>query len=199
MRVAYELYQQKPLHSHALLSDVFLHDVWTFHLQGGGASRSLRDFQALFTLENLQQVNPAVKFLFGLRGFLGRLFGWDNETHRQDANSQIAAASYIHRLNATDHSRSMIEPGAADGPFQVVFAFENEALAEIINGTVHAFSLLTMEPAADGYTVYWAIYVKNVSWLTPLYMLLIDPFRRWLIYPAIIKHIERVWALTYQK
>ena len=69
----------------------------------------------------------------------------------------------------------------------VVYSFENEALHEIINATGHHFLLMSMEPAEGGYTVYWAIYTKNTSWLTPLYMMLIDPVRRALVYPNIIK------------
>ena len=87
----------------------------------------------------------------------------------------------------------MTKPGTPNGPFRVIYEFENEALSEIINGTVHAFSLLALEPVADGYQVCWAIYVKNVNWLTPFYMALIDPFRRILIYPILIRHIERAW------
>ncbi len=66
-----------------------------------------------------------------------------------------------------------------------------------MNATVHAFSLMAMEPAMDGYTVYWAIYVKKTNWLTPIYMTLIDPFRRHIVYPAITKKLERAWTSAY--
>jgi hypothetical protein len=33
-----------------------------------------------------------------------------------------------------------------------------------------------------------------VGFITPDYMALIDPFRRWIIYPAILNHIRAVWA-----
>ena len=97
-------------------------------------------------------------------------------------------------------ARSLHEPGStinANRPFRIVYAFETEALHEVINRTSHAFLHVSMEPAADGYTVYWAVYVKKVSWLTPLYMKLIDPFRRLLVYPAVIKMLERAWASKY--
>jgi hypothetical protein len=40
------------------------------------------------------------------------------------------------------------------------------------------------------------IYVKKVSGLTPLYMALIDPFRRFIVYPALVRHVEQMWGST---
>ena len=63
----------------------------------------------------------------------------------------------------------------------------------MINRTVHAFLLFALEPAPNGHTLYWGIYVKPVSRLTPIYMALIDPFRRLLIYPQLIRRFETAW------
>ena len=38
------------------------------------------------------------------------------------------------------------------------------------------------------------VYVKPVSRLTGAYMALIDPFRRWIVYPALIRRFEAMWA-----
>ncbi|TMG01470.1 MAG: DUF2867 domain-containing protein, partial [Chloroflexi bacterium] len=48
-----------------------------------------------------------------------------------------------------------------------------------------------------GYTLYLAIYVKPVSRLTTLYMALIDPFRRLIVYPALGRQIQQRWSRTY--
>ena len=56
---------------------------------------------------------------------------------------------------------------------------------------------MAMERAKDGYVAYWAIYVKNSSWFTPLYMTLIDPFRRVFVYPPVIKAMEEGWTKAY--
>jgi hypothetical protein len=37
------------------------------------------------------------------------------------------------------------------------------------------------------------VYVTNASWITPFYMALIDPFRRWFVYPALLKNIHASW------
>jgi hypothetical protein len=45
--------------------------------------------------------------------------------------------------------------------------------------------------------LYWAIYVKPVGRLTPVYLALIDPFRRFVVYPALIRDIQAVWARAF--
>jgi hypothetical protein len=191
MRLSPRVFQQKSLYAHAFLADVPLHDVWAIHLKGGGSGYTLQSLQPFVRFQNIEQVHPIVRGLFALRFLLGKLFRWDNDVTR--VADEIAPNSYLHHLSAADQARSLTKPGTLNGPFRVIYEFENEALSEIINGTVHAFSLLAMEPVADGYQVCWAIYVKNVNWLTPFYMALIDPFRRILIYPILIRHIERSW------
>jgi Protein of unknown function (DUF2867) len=70
------------------------------------------------------------------------------------------------------------------GLFRVVYRFENEQLVEIQNRTVHAAALSALAERADSYRFYFAIYVRQRTWVTPFYMGLIDPFRKWIIYPA---------------
>ena len=47
-----------------------------------------------------------------------------------------------------------------------------------------------------GYRLYWAIYVENVSAFTPLYMAAIEPFRRFVVYPATLAAIRMAWTST---
>jgi hypothetical protein len=48
-----------------------------------------------------------------------------------------------------------------------------------------------------GYRLYWAVYVKPASWLTPVYMALIEPFRRLIVYPAMLARVRRAWIARY--
>ena len=172
MRISNAEFLKKSLRVHSFLNDVPLHDAWVFRLKRGGEERTLDDFQALFS-EVMSSTNLIVKGLFKLRFAIGSLFGWD------DSNQQIPSASYIHRLNPDDKASSLRKPGSRTmGPFHQIYAFENETLEEVINKTVHAFSAMAMEPREDVYRLYWAIYVKRVNRFTPVYMTLIDPFRR---------------------
>lgn len=193
MQISPETFRKKPLRVHSFLSDVALHDVWAFHLVSTPEPHTLHDFRILWLSQDMEQSSRIVRGLFWLRGVLGRLFRWD------DTGDGRPSSSYSTRLTEADRAQSIAPPGSpSGGPFQLVYEFDNEALDEVMNATVHAFSLMAMEPAPHGYTVYWAIYVKPVSWLTPVYMKLIDPFRRLFVYPSLIKRMEAAWASAYQ-
>ena len=92
---------------------------------------------------------------------------------------------------------SLVPPGSKDGPFDVVYVFPNETLSEIINATVHAFLAQTLTRTSTGYRLYWAIYVRPGGWITPAYMALIDPFRRWIVYPQILDKVRDRWIRLY--
>jgi Protein of unknown function (DUF2867) len=83
--------------------------------------------------------------------------------------------------------------GTPEGRFRVVNCFENEQLLEVQNRTVHAAALSALAERVDSYRFYFAVYVRQRTWITPFYMGLIDPFRRWIIYPALLKTIRATW------
>lgn len=184
-------YQALDLRAHALLAAVPLHDVWQVELPGGGPGRTIEDVRALLRAERLRALGPAVRALFALRWWLGRVLGWD--APRPDD----AARSYRQRLSAEDRARSQVAPGTPDGPFAVLYVHEREAVSEIRNATVHAFSVLALEPRTAGYRLLWAIHVARVGWLTRFYMALIDPFRRLVVYPAVLGYLGRAWRAAY--
>ena len=181
-------YRALELRAHALLADVPLHDVWRVELPGDGAERTLADVRDLMSFERLSSLNPVVRALFSLRGLLGRIFGWDSAQATPDAPTRLE------RLTQQDRRESLVEPGSRDGPFRVLYVRPFEAASEIRNATVHAFSVLALQPRPEGYRLFWAIYVQPVGRLTGLYMALIDPFRRLLIYPALLRHLHRAWC-----
>jgi hypothetical protein len=79
----------------------------------------------------------------------------------------------------------------------VLYVLGDEALSELRNATVHAFLVLALTPHPEGYTLYLAIYVKRVTRFTPLYMALIDPFRRFIVYPALGRQAQQGWSRAY--
>ena len=188
MRVTSEEYEGIDLRAHSLLEDVPLHDVWRVELPGGGPGRTIEDIRGLVSMEKLRSANAAVGFLFGLRGWLGRIFGWDREP------PQASAESFLHRLSVADRQRSLITPGTLDGSFRILFVSPQEAISEIQNATVHAFSVYALLESSSGYRLYWGIYVRPAGRTTSFYMRLIDPFRRVIIYPAILRYIRSAWA-----
>ena len=188
VRVTPEEYERIDLRAHSLLADVPLHDVWMVELAGGGPGRTMVDLRGLLSLENLTAANPAVRFLFGLRAWLGPVFGWDREP------LQASRESFLQRLSAADRESSLVAPGTPEGSFRVLLVSPREAISEIQNSTVHAFSVFALAEHSSGYRLYWGIYVRPVGRITSWYMRLIDPFRRVIIYPAVLRYIRAAWA-----
>jgi hypothetical protein len=183
-----------PLRVHSFLSDVPVHDVWVMDLAAVRGKATLEEFRRRTKSRNLvAKTSWPVRALFGLRFFLGRVFGWDREPERSKP------AYFAERLTAEDRQRSILPAGTAEKFFRVVYSFENEALLEVINRTVHAALLTALVETAHGYRFYFAVYVCELSWVSRAYMALIDPFRRRLVYPAILKQIQRDWVEVFQR
>lgn len=192
MRVAHAELQALPLDAHAILADVPLADVSAIDLEGGGAGRTLADLAALMPIDALMQTNIVTRALFGLRSWLGRVLGWDRSAHDR------AEDSYLARVSDALRARSQVPPGRMEGPFRLLFRLEQESLSEIRNATVHAFLCAALLERPGGYRLYWGVYVKPISRLTPLYMALIEPFRRFVVYPAMLRQLRRAWASRYR-
>jgi hypothetical protein len=192
MRVDAAEFRALPLEAHALLDDVPLKDVNAVDLPGGGPGRTLRDVRALIPPGGLMKANLMTRALFGMRLWLGRLFSWDGPEHDR------ADASYLNRVSEAIRARSAAPPGTREDGFRLLYLLEQESLAEIRNATVHAFLCGALCARPGGYRLYWGIYVKPTSRLTPVYMALIEPFRRFLVYPAIFRRLRRAWFARYQ-
>jgi hypothetical protein len=87
--------------------------------------------------------------------------------------------------------------GAREGPFRLVYRFENEQLLELINRTAHAAALSVLVETPDAYRFYFGVYVRSVGRLTPVYMALIDPFRTWIVYPSLLRGVRAKWNTTF--
>lgn len=186
-------FQAKDFRVNSFLDDVPLHDVWVFRLQGGDEGLTLRDAQEVLAEFSPLDANTAVALLVGFRMFFGGLIGLDDEKYFDQRSS------YTNRLTEEDRALSLEQPEATGELFRPVYRFDNEQLAEMMNRTAHAFFCMAIEPAGDGYTMYWAIYVRETGGLTPIYMSLIDPFRRYIVYPAIVRSVERTWAARWNE
>ncbi len=191
-RATSEEYRRLTLRAHSLLADVPLHDVWRVALPGGGASRTMQDVRSVLQAARSQPLSPPVRALFALRWLLGRLFRWDRPL------SEPEVWSFRTRLTGADRRQSTVEPGTLDGPFAVLYVHTAEAVSEIRNATVHAFLVWALEPAPDGYQLFWAIHVLPVSAWTRPYLALIDPFRRWLVYPSLLRRIHEAWSREFK-
>lgn len=186
-------FERLPLRVHRLLAGVPLHDVWVVDLPDPRPGITLDEFLRAVN-ERPFTPTPLVRALLDLRLFIGRLFGLD-----RPRPSTRAAPTFADRLTDADRARSLLPPGVREGPdglFRVVYKFENEKLVELINRTVHAAALSALVETASSYRFYFAVYVRSVGWWTPLYMAAIDPFRKLLLYPLLLRSVRANWDRT---
>ena len=189
-QIAREEFERLPLRAHAFLAGVPLHDVWAIDLPRTRAGITLAEFLRragrLF-----RRQPPAVRALLSIRFFVGGMLGWDRVAPGS------VSESFAQRLTDEDRARSLAPAGTPDGPFRIVYRFENEQLDEVVNRTAHAGALSALVEAATGYRFYFAVYVREVSRLTPLYMAAIDPFRKVIVYPALLRSVSIQWNATF--
>ena len=70
-------------------------------------------------------------------------------------------------------------------------------MSELRNATVHAFVSLSIRQTPGGYLAYLGVFVQPVHRFTRLYMAAITPFRRLVVYPAVIRKMQSTWAERY--
>ena len=180
-------YLSLKLRAHELLHDVPLYDVSFVDLPGGGEGRTIADIRALDSAAPPSRITRA---LYGLRRLLGQLFRWDREGGIRPEDSRVS------RLSEGDRRDSEIAPGTPDGSFLVLYQFPCETLSETRNATVHGYVCMALVRTASGYRLYYAVYVRPVSWLTRPYLVAIEPFRR-ILYPVMLRRIQRAWTAAY--
>jgi hypothetical protein len=79
-------------------------------------------------------------------------------------------------------------------PFTPLYLLEDEWAAEIANRTMHGVLHLGWVPdEAGGYRGQMAVLVKRNGLLGTAYMAAIRPFRHLLVYPQMLRDIERGW------
>src|SRR5918997_5379516 len=79
-------------------------------------------------------------------------------------------------------------------PFAPLYRIDVEFAAEMSNRTVHSVMHVAWVDQGEGcYQGQMAVYVKPRGRLGKGYMALIKPFRYWVVYPALMRPIEREW------
>ena len=189
-RISRPEFERLPLRVHDLLAGVPLHDVWAVDLPRTRPGITLDEFLRAAGALPLTP-SPVVRALLGIRLGVGRLLGWDREP---DASVR---ETFAIRLTADDLAKSLVPAGTPAGLFRIVYRFDNEQLLELINRTAHAGALTALVEAPYAYRFYFGIYVRSVGRLTPAYMALIDPFRKLIVYPSLLRSIRATWSHTF--
>jgi hypothetical protein len=189
-RVSAQEFERLPLRVHAFLAGVPLHDVWAVDLPWARSGITLDELLRTASA-CLLTPSPVVRALLNIRLFVGRRLGWDREP------AATAWETFTTRLTTADRARSLAPAGTCEGLFRVVYRFENEQLLELINRTAHAAALSALVETANGYRFYFGVYVRSVSRFTPVYMALIDPFRKLVVYPSLLRTVRASWNQAF--
>jgi Protein of unknown function (DUF2867) len=185
-------FERLPLRVHQVLAGVPLHDVWAVDLPRTRPGITLDEFLRA-TDGRPFRPSTAVRALLSIRFSLGRLLGWDREPDGP------AAETFATRLTPGDLSQTLTPVAKREGLFRTVYQFENEQLLEVANRTAHAAALSALVDTGDVYRLYFAVYVRSVGRLTPFYMALIDPFRRLIVYPSLLRSVRTTWNQAFGK
>lgn len=183
-QISTQEFERLSLRVHDVLAGVPLHDVWAVDLPRARSGITLDEFLRK-TGGRLFTPAPLVRTLLKIRLFVGGLLGWDREPN--------AWESFATRMTSTDRSRSLLPVGSSEGLFRLVYHFENEQLLELINRTAHAAALSALVETEHAYRFYFGVYVTSVSRFTPIYMALIDPFRKLVVYPSLLRSVRAKW------
>jgi hypothetical protein len=125
----------------------------------------------------------AVRALFALRWKLGELFGWDEP---------VGAPSLRERLPQDLRERPGPEFSAL--PFTSLYMTGDEFAAEIANRTMQGVMHIGWVPDGQGgYGAQMAVLVKPNGLPGRAYMAAIRPFRRLIVYPAMLSEAGRNW------
>ena len=189
MRLPSTAHTSRPWRIHELIPDFRLEEVWALPTPGGPD-----DFPRLvagIASGNLSQGSSrAAHTLWAIRWKVGELLGWDGP----DVGVGSRVPTLRDRLPA-DLRDGPAGPDFRALPFTSLYLLENEFAAEIANRTMHGILHLGWVPdqTGGGYRGQMAVLVKPNGLLGSGYMAAIKPFRHLIVYPQMLRQIERAW------
>jgi hypothetical protein len=187
VRLPESAHTSRPWRIHELTPDFRLEDVWA--LTGTGGPDDFPRLVALIASMDPEQGSSRIAgALFAIRWKLGALFGWDDPGTGLDAR----VPTLRDRLPADLRDA----PSGPDFelPFTSLYLLGDEFAAEIANRTMHGVMHIGQVPdGAGGFRAQMAILVKPNGLLGDAYMAAIRPFRHLLVYPQMLRQIDRAW------
>jgi len=181
LRRANATHTARPWRIHELVRDFRLLDVWALPTPGGPD-----DFPRLVRLITSGVPSGGssrmARALWAIRWKVGELLRWDEPdpglpTLRERLPAELRGGPDFETL-----------------PFSSLYLLEDEWAAEVANRTVHGVMHVGWVPdEAGGYRGELAVYVKPNGRLGSLYMAAIMPFRHRIVYPPMLRDLEREW------
>jgi hypothetical protein len=177
----------RPWRIHELTPDFRLEDVWALPTPGRQDEFPLL-VEAFAAGEASGGSSAPARALWALRWKLGELFGWDD-----DATGTGARVPSLRDRLPADLRDAPRGPAFDTLPFTPLYLLENEWAAEIANQTVHGVMHLGWVRDGDGWRGQMAVLVKPNGLFGHAYMAAIRPFRHLIVYPPLMRQIERRW------
>jgi hypothetical protein len=186
MRLPNSTHTSRPWRIHELTRDFQILDVW--ELPGRGDPDDFPRLVALIAAGDPSKGSSrAARALWAIRWKVGKLLGWDDP----DAGLGSRVPTLRDRLPAGLRDA----PAGPDFdvlPFTSLYLLEDEWAAEIANRTMHGVLHLGWAPdGTGGYRGQMAVLVKPNGLLGTAYLATIRPFRRLIVYPAMLRTLSR--------
>jgi SAM-dependent methyltransferase len=194
-----------PWKVHSIAQDFELLDVWEIPILADIAkNQDLSTFRkamqgsapgnarSLFSIRYL-----IARFLVALRVYLGEMLALDKNVNSLPIPGR-EEISVKERLSIEDLKKSQPEfEGERDQTgdiWKTVYVYENELLTEHSNDTVHALMHVGwVHKYGNYYTARLAVYANPRGEFGEFYMQLIMPFRRAIVYPAMMVEAKKRW------
>lgn len=208
MRLPNTEHTSRPWRIHGIAPDFTVEDVWALPVHGGAD-----DFAEVIDLMTQDEDadggrvefldSAAARFLWRLRDLLGRVFRLGGINEAADAANARPipgddCTSLAERMDAD--LRATVEGVRFSAvPMTALYRLDDEFAAEISNATVHGVMHLSWVRRRTGvYQGQLAALVKPRGILGRVYMAAIKPFRYVIVYPALLRHVEKTWFAAHR-
>lgn len=199
MRISNDVLQTQRWIIDDVVHDFEVEDVWALPIDGGPD-----DFAAVIDLmQSMEFPGSAplpVRLLWGIRDLLGRWFGLGRSSTSADEAGAWPPVpgtderSLVGRVPAELRNTAPVARHS-DKPFRPLYLTDTEFADEISNRTMYGvMHLAWVEKGGHRYQAQMTVYVKPRGAFGAAYMAFIKPFRYAIIYPALMRYLERSWA-----
>ena len=188
MRLPNTAHTARPWRIHELTEDFRVEDVWALPTPGGPDDFG-RLMQGIAAGDPSHGSSGVAAALWAIRWKIGELLGWDGP----DAGLGARVPTLRDRLPA-DLRDGPSGPDFDALPFTSLYLLDDEWAAEIANRTMHGVMHIGwVSDQAGGHRGQMAVLVKPNGLLGNAYLAAIKPFRHLIVYPAMLRALERSW------
>lgn len=187
MRLSDTAHTSRPWRIHEIAREFRLEDVWELPTPGRANELPVL-VRGIAAADPAETPSRATRALWSLRWKLGDLLGWD------DPGSGLGSGAPTLRERLPEDLRDSPGPEFDSLPFSPLYLTDEEFAAEIANRTMHGVMHIGwIREETGGYHGQMAVLVNPHGRLGSAYMAAIKPARHLVVYPQMLRAIERRW------